>query len=845
MQFAILYSIGPLLWQSFFNIIFLLVYNVFIVLTGGLGLLQFEVFRRDEIDFCANVEYFLFLLYPPCCVLILMWLISLTFGANLAPYLIITMGFPMCHTFLDPKLRPSFTEKHDHVLGHPEKMLALFNFILSPSFVYCLVNLFDLLQYSAWISVLFCVCVPLFLVTLLDTTDLRDMADIRNSRWQIFQVFTGCLSLILGAMLAYIHGIVDGINAVYLAVILLCTTTLFVAVKYRFSKLVSSIACGLLLTSYLAWLTILPWNLVFSMGSEIKLSFFTVEVLVSLLAVISVLAVVISLSVRYRSWLNQVLILHTFGFVVLEIVMMDGEVYSPYLMVLTSALVLYLVQRLHEVRRLNKTPALTCISLHGSKLLFMFTSLNAKPKLEALSSSLVVCGGFCLCGILMNALLFEHEKHLDRNKVLRHTGIVFMSLVLLSSTFLRTLYVFLTRDDPSPADIVGLIFLVTGACFAKLAFLHSNEQVARKQSILVIVSGILVTVLQPYFNILEIFMQIPKLIFREMVYETWHVIFAEYMILPWCMLLSLSLIMVLLLKLLSLKEISPLGLNVISILIGAPLGLYIAHWVLPYPKLPSSILSIPYMISATISTNSLLLAIKGPNINTNVKMYIVFLGVSILSVAGEMNQKISITFLQSEISPSVLYHVFLHLVMIIQGQPQTDLQISLDKKNSMFPSIAHNASVLLIIFSGLIFSPKDYYDILLVPICGLLLLLRIKGCGVLKNGDCILKRVIFTGVLGLILYYRVTQQLPWGKWSFWTVVVLILEISVTFCSLLVYVITLSVFWYECIAPNEGLFLAVFAPLFTLLLFYGRTTAGQVLGIVGPALAYNAFYYPSK
>ena len=49
------------------------------------------------------------------------------------------------------------------------------------------------------------------------------------------------------------------------------------------------------------------------MGSEIKLSFFTVEVLVSLLAIISVLAVVITLSVRYRSWLNQILILHTFG----------------------------------------------------------------------------------------------------------------------------------------------------------------------------------------------------------------------------------------------------------------------------------------------------------------------------------------------------------------------------------------------------------------------------------------------------------------------------------------------------------------------------------------------------
>jgi hypothetical protein len=52
--------------------------------------------------------------------------------------------------------------------------------------------------------------------------------------------------------------------------------------------------------------------------------------------------------------------------------------------------------------------------------------------------------------------------------------------------------------------LLGLIFLVTGACFATLAFLHSNEQVARKQSILVIVSGVLVTVLQPYFNIFEV-----------------------------------------------------------------------------------------------------------------------------------------------------------------------------------------------------------------------------------------------------------------------------------------------------------------------------------------------------
>jgi hypothetical protein len=45
------------------------------------------------------------------------------------------------------------------------------------------------------------------------------------------------------------------------------------------------------------------------------------------------------------------------------------------------------------------------------------------------------------------------------------------------------------------------------------------------------------------------------------------------------MLLSLSLIVLLLLKLVSLKEITSLTLNGISVLIGAPLGLSLAHWV--------------------------------------------------------------------------------------------------------------------------------------------------------------------------------------------------------------------------------------------------------------------------
>jgi hypothetical protein len=72
-----------------------------------------------------------------------------------------------------------------------------------------------------------------------------------------------------------------------------------------------------------------------------------------------------------------------------------------------------------------------------------------------------------------------------------------------------------------------------------------------------------------------------------------------------------------------------------------------------------------------------------------------------------------------------------------------------------------------------------------------------------------------------------------------------LEISVILVSFVAYFLALFVFWYESISESEERFLAVFAPVFTLLLFYGRSSAGQVLGIIGPTLAYSAFHFPSR
>ena len=74
-----------------------------------------------------------------------------------------------------------------------------------------------------------------------------------------------------------------------------------------------------------------------------------------------------------------------------------------------------LFSRLYDVRRLNKASAVMCFSLHGTKLLLIFTSWNIK--LEATTYFLVVFSGFGACTTLTNIFVFEHDKNLDRNEV--------------------------------------------------------------------------------------------------------------------------------------------------------------------------------------------------------------------------------------------------------------------------------------------------------------------------------------------------------------------------------------------------------------------------------------------
>lgn len=323
--------------------------------------------------------------------------------------------------------------------------------------------------------------------------------------------------------------------------------------------------------------------------------------------------------------------------------------------------------------------------------------------------------------------------------------------------------------------------------------------------------------------------------------------FSRYLILPWCLLLSLTIVVVLSLKLLQLKELSSLSLPIVSFLVGAPVGLYVAHLMLPYPQISSSFLSLPYILSTSITINSLLLSLKDTFHFTNLKMYLVLVFLSIASVVLEMTENIKINILQAPVPPSIFFQGILHLVKIFQLRQQCIFQTSLDMTKSSFASIACNISVALVFVSGLCFASKNYYDFLLVPVCAVLLLLRLKHLAFVTRSkrECSINWIIFTLVLGLILYCRLLQQLPLYKMTFWIIVGFILEISVVIITLPVFVIILLVFWKDKMSRTEERCLALLAPIFTLLLFYGRTSAGQVLGVGAPILAYYTFHYPAR
>lgn len=81
---------------------------------------------------------------------------------------------------------------------------------------------------------------------------------------------------------------------------------------------------------------------------------------------------------------------------------------------------------------------------------------------------------------------------------------------------------------------------------------------------------------------------------------------------------------------------------------------------------------------------------------------------------------------------------------------------------------------------------------------------------------------------------------------FFFILALVFEALIILLTLLVYLVILSVFWHGACTMNEELIIALFSPLFILLLLYGRTTTCKALGIVGPFFAYFAFYcYPRK
>ncbi|KAJ7392324.1 hypothetical protein OS493_011981 [Desmophyllum pertusum] len=61
-QLSAMYCLIPFLWKSVFNLGLIFIYNVFIVLSGGVGLLQFKQLQHEEPEFIMVGLNFLLLI---------------------------------------------------------------------------------------------------------------------------------------------------------------------------------------------------------------------------------------------------------------------------------------------------------------------------------------------------------------------------------------------------------------------------------------------------------------------------------------------------------------------------------------------------------------------------------------------------------------------------------------------------------------------------------------------------------------------------------------------------------------------------------------------------------------
>ncbi|XP_071499931.1 uncharacterized protein, partial [Diadema antillarum] len=212
-QMSALYSCLPLVWISPVNTPLLVLLNMFLVMTGGWGLVQMKFFIADQPILAQTIETGLFSLYPVVSLGLTTWLASYLISVRFAVYLAIFYGFLLMRIFMTPatssfhKLNPQWKRKQ--ILEDAEVAAVLIVYSVLPISLFFLSHLMAFLQgsVSAIMELVLVALLPPFLITFIQLRSIYEKCNITPEQVSLARMTTGLCVLLLPCLILHQSGI--------------------------------------------------------------------------------------------------------------------------------------------------------------------------------------------------------------------------------------------------------------------------------------------------------------------------------------------------------------------------------------------------------------------------------------------------------------------------------------------------------------------------------------------------------------------------------------------------------------------------------------------------------------
>ncbi|CAH1798390.1 unnamed protein product [Owenia fusiformis] len=503
-QMTVMYSAAPLIWSSLFNVLLIVLLNMFTVLTGGWALIQFPAFIRQEPMVVKVVELMLFAVYPFGCTLLLSWATASVIMVEAAPYCIIIYGFVLLQLFMTPTIS-SFcktdSQNAETTLILDPMIVGILSLVYAtmPTMVYVVITLildFRTLFYaSTIIHGLFIAGLSVFLSSLLHIKSFLEASGIEEKyikyiRWCAAVV---CLSL-LGPVLLYQGTPSEVLHLMPLAAAL---HTIYGYVAGRKNNDIPLVVMVVVMTIFYIYLfSILPWQLNQYLNDNVGgVQYIHMVMCISVL--LCVLAVIVAV-VAEPELFGIVITFQSFSMVMCEKFLLAAGVYSPTLLTIILVFAAYFLIRLFHANKIYEKDALMSLSLHLTKVPDIIDAVVDNKDVSTASFTYRLFSTLILAAIVSRVVVFENRDVIPNIQALMYFVALGVSIMFNTFSILPEIWWFVMRDFPSLIDVIALGFTIWGLLFLKLSYCHVIPGNDTKQlSPMLLCYGVLMMLIHP------------------------------------------------------------------------------------------------------------------------------------------------------------------------------------------------------------------------------------------------------------------------------------------------------------------------------------------------------------